>query len=499
LEEEICRYSTMATGAKKIVIIGGGIIGCSVAWRLAREGNAVTVLERGRLGREASWAAAGMIAPQAEAQAAGPFFDLCVRAREVFEPTLEMLRADTEVDPEYDRKGILYLALNDSERAELVERAQWQSAAGGAVEELSPEAARKLEPAISPETVYALHMPLDRRVENRKLTQAYAAAAAARGAQFVEGVTVLEAVTRSGRVTAVRSHDGRLFESDVVVNAAGSWAGAIRGIDDRVETHPVRGQMVCFEARPETLGVSIFSLRGYLVPRRDGRILAGSTMEEAGFDKSVTLAGLAKIARGAIEMVPALGDLPFREAWAGLRPATRDFLPVLGASPSAPNFFYATGHFRSGILLSAITGEILADLIQGRKPALEIAPFSPSRFAASAQIKALGLVRDILFRSRIDAAAQTLGVEVAYASEWERARGRCAELKPKLVFVDLSDANFTLDKIYGEIRSATAGTRLIGFASHVDLKALKSARDAGFDMTLSRSEFTARIAELLSS
>lgn len=482
---------------KQVVIIGGGVIGSSIAWRLAREGAAVTVLERGRLGREASWASAGMIAPQAEAQAAGPFFQLCLRARDTFEATLEMLRADTDVDPEYDRTGILYLALNESERSELEQRAQWQAGAGGTVEELALSAAREMEPAISPKTIYALYMPLERRTENRRLTLTYIAAAVAKGAVFVEGVTAKEVLVKGSNVTGVRSSDGRVFNADVVINAAGAWSGEIQGIADKFETYPVRGQIACFETRPGYLRSSVFSLGGYLVPRRDGRILAGSTMEEAGFDKSVTLAGLAKITLAALDMVPALGELRFREAWAGLRPATRDFLPVLGPSPSVPDYFYATGHFRSGILLSAITGEIVADLVQTRSPSIDVAPFSPNRFADPPKISTLALIRDILFRSRIDAVAQVLGSEVAYASDLEQALRRCSELRPAMVVVDLSDAVFPPSEACEKIRAAAPQARLIGFASHVDLKALNQARSAGFDLALSRSEFTARLAELL--
>ena len=482
---------------KKVVVIGGGVIGSSVGWRLACQGAAVTVLERGRLGKEASWASAGMIAPQAEAQAAGPFFQLCLRARDTFEATLEMLRADTDVDPEYDRAGILYLALNDLERSELEQRAQWQAGAGGTVEELTPAAARQMEPAISPQTIYALHMPLEHRVENRRLTLAFATAAIGKGAVFVEGVTAREVLVKGSNVSGVRAFDGRVFEADVVINAAGAWSGEIQGIADKLETYPVRGQIACFETHPGHLRSSIFSLGGYLVPRRDGRILAGSTMEEAGFDKSVTLAGLAHITRAALDMVPDLGALPFREAWAGLRPATRDFLPVLGPSPSRPDFFYATGHFRSGILLSAITGEIVADLVQARKPSIDVAPFSPDRFADPPKISTLALIRDILFRSRIDAAAQALGNEVGYATDLEQALRRCGEIRPATVLVDLSDAAFRLPEACEKIRAAAPQARVIGFASHVDLKALSSARSAGFDLTLSRSEFTARLAELL--
>lgn len=364
----------------KAIIVGGGIIGCSVAWRLAAEGVATTVLERGRIGQEASWAAAGMIAPQAEAEGPGPFFDFCLKARDAFETIAEQLARESGIDPEYDRAGILYVALDAAEHRELERRARWQRAAGAPVEELSGAEARRLEPALSPQTLYALHLPTNRRADNRKLTQAYAAAARRAGAELVEGARVDGVAARGGRATGVVMDDGAVREADVVVIAAGAWAGELRGLEgDRVRLHPVRGQIICFEAQPAILGPALFSLRGYLVPRRDGRLLAGSTMEEAGYNKAVTLAGLEKIVRGAIAMVPGLGGLTFRETWAGLRPATRDLLPVLGPSPSLPNVLWAVGHFRSGILLSALTGEIIADLVAGRRPAIDLAPFSPAR------------------------------------------------------------------------------------------------------------------------
>ena len=365
----------------KAIVMGGGIIGCSVAWRLAAEGVVTTVLERGRVGQEASWAAAGMIAPQAEAEGPGPFFDFCMKARDTFDGIVDRLVRDGGVDPEYDRAGILYVALDADERVQLERRASWQRSVGAPLEELSGAEARRVEPMLSPEAVYAIHMPTNRRTDNRKLTQAYAAAARKAGAEFVEGARVEALATRGERAVGVRMDDGSTLEADVVVNAAGAWAGEIRGLEaDRVKLHPVRGQIVCFEVAPETIGPALFSLRGYVVPRRDGRLLAGSTMEEAGYDKSVTLAGLDKIARGAAAIVPTLGAATFREAWAGLRPATRDLLPVLGFSPSVSNVLWAAGHFRSGILLSAITGEIIVDLVQGRRPAVEFSAFSAARF-----------------------------------------------------------------------------------------------------------------------
>ena len=482
----------------KAIVIGAGIIGGSVAWRLASEGAEVTILERGRAGQEASWAAAGMIAPQAEAQGPGPFFDLCIRAREVFAATVERLRAESGIDPEYDDAGILYVAFDPAEQAELAHRARWQKAAGGVVEELSGDEARKLEPGLAKEVTYATHMPRDRRSENRQVTRAFAAAAFAKGAQLREGVRVESIVAKGDRAAAVRLTDGAELPADVIVNAAGAWASDIRGLEaDRVATYPVRGQMLCFDGLRPLQGPSIFSLHGYIVPRRDGRLIVGSTMEEAGYDKRVTLAGIEKIARGAMKMMPALDGLAFREAWAGLRPATKDFLPVIGPSPSIGNVFYATGHFRSGILLSALTGELIADLVAGRTPSIDLKAFSPSRFAAKRQTKVLGLVRDILFRSKIDAVAQVLGIEVAYASTLEQASKRCAELGPAIVFADLSDVNFPAVATATAIKGDGGRARLIGFASHVDLKPLAAARDAGFDQTLSRSEFTSRLADLI--
>ena len=367
----------------KAIVIGGGIIGASVAWRLSLDGVVTTVLERGRLGQEASWAAAGLIGPQAEAHEPGPFFDLCVRGKQAFDSIVERLTRESGIDPEYDQNGVLYVAFTEEQRAELSARARWQLEAGAPVEVLTPADARKLEPALSTEIIYALHLPSNRRLENRKLTQAYISAAMKAGATFQEGARVDAIVAAGGRATGVRIADGSLHEADVIVNAAGSWAGEIRGLEgDGIHFRPVRGQIVCFETRPGLIGPSLFCNDGILVPRRDGRLLAGSVFEEAGFNKSVTLDGIARIVRVAAAMVPSLGAIPFREAWAGLRPASDDAMPVIGPSPTVSNLLYAGGHLRSGILLSALTGEAIADLVAGRKPPPEVACCSPARLEA---------------------------------------------------------------------------------------------------------------------
>ncbi|SRR5579875_8248 len=369
----------------KVLVIGGGIIGNAVAWRLARAGIEVTIVERGRAGQESSWAAAGMIAPQAEAEGPGPFLRLCVQAKQTFEALLPELIAESGVDPQYDMaSGVLYLALNQNDRAELAARAQWQREAGLEVEEISGEKARAISPMVSPGAVHALYMPNENRVDNRQLTQAFLNAALKAGAHLIEDSWVETIETRGGRFAGLRIQGGRLIEGDGAVNAAGSWASQIRGMEaDNVRLYPVRGQIVCFQARPNLFGPSIFSLRGYAVPRRDGRVLTGSTREMARYSKDVTLEGMESIVRAAKEMLPSLGALRFREAWAGLRPATDDFLPVLGASPTIAGLYYATGHFRSGILLAALTGKLMASIITGREPETDISPFTPARFSRS--------------------------------------------------------------------------------------------------------------------
>jgi glycine oxidase len=365
----------------KALVIGGGIIGSSVAWRLASDGVQVSVFERGRLGLEASWAAAGLIGPQAEAHEPGAFFDLALAGKRSFDAIVDRLTAESGVDPEYDQAGVLYVAFDDAARSELQSRARWQRAAGGAVEELSPREAFRLAPVLSEKIIFALHMPNNRRVENRKLTLAYINAATNAGAEFREGARVNSIAIEGGRATGLRLADGSLESGDVVINAAGAWAGDIRGLeDDRLHFYPVRGQILCFDARPGLVGPSIFSTSGIVVPRRDGRILAGSIFEDAGFNKSVTLDGMERILRAVRAMVPSIASIPFREAWAGLRPASDDLLPVLGPSPTVANVLYAAGHFRSGILLSALTGEVIADLVKQRTPSIDLTPFSPARF-----------------------------------------------------------------------------------------------------------------------
>ncbi len=317
-----------------VTIIGGGVMGCAIAWRLAQAGAAVTVLERSIPGAEASSAAAGILGPQMESSGPGPFLDLCLRSRAMYPAFARELLEATGVDIQYLPCGVLEVAFTEARAHVLEATASWQQASGLRAELLDPKAARELEPNVSEKVLSALHLPDDHQVDNRLLVRALQMAAAKAGATFKSGY-VRGVVEESGRIVGV-DLDGQTLRSDATVIAAGSWSGLIQGapLDPRA-VRPARGQMVMFQLRLPPFRRILAGGRGYLVPRADGRVIAGSTMEMVGFEKQVTAAGLHRILGMAIEACPALADAPVVETWAGFRPYTEDKLPILGAGPGA--------------------------------------------------------------------------------------------------------------------------------------------------------------------
>ncbi len=361
-----------------VAIVGGGIIGCAVARELASAGARVTLFERGEPGREASSAAAGMLGPQAECDAAGPLLTLGVASRALYPETVAALREETGIDAELDRDGIVYVALDAAEEAVLLRRARWQRRAGYRVEQLGAADVRALEPAIAAEVRSGLRFPDDYRVDNVRLMRAYAVAAACAGVTIVAGTPVFGVHLEGGRAVAVDTAAGRVAAASVV-DAAGAWAAQLVRAA-AVGVRPVRGQMALLAARRPPFRHAVYWHRVYLVPRRDGRVLAGSTYEDAGFDKRVTAAALEGILARAFRIAPSLADASFVEAWAGLRPGTPDGLPVIGADPAIGGLFHATGHYRNGILLAPITARIVRELILERTSSHELSAFAPGRF-----------------------------------------------------------------------------------------------------------------------
>lgn len=363
-----------------VVVVGGGVIGCATARHAALGGASVVVVERGRPGAEASHAAAGMLSPLAEAEAPGPFLELLLRSREGYPAAVEALREETGIDAGYSGAGTLFVALREEDEAELAHRFAWQSALGLAVEALSAEEARRLEPALSPAVRRALRFPGDHQVENRALSLALWSAAARAGAEFRLGREVAGVLRDGGRVGGVELSDGERVAAGAVVVAGGCWAGRLGGLPRELPVFPVHGQLLAVESVPPVFRHVVDSPRCYLVPRSDGRVIAGATVERVGFRKAVTPAGMRSLIDGALEIAPVLAHAPLAESWSGLRPGTPDGLPILGADPEVPNLLYATGHFRNGILLAPLTGEVIGEMVLGRPSPVELAPFGIGRF-----------------------------------------------------------------------------------------------------------------------
>jgi glycine oxidase len=372
-----------------VVIVGAGVIGLSIARSLAQKGlHRIIVVERTSPGAEASCAAGGMLAPQSEADCADDFFHLACKSRDMYPEFAAALRDESGIDIELDPTGTLYVAFSEHDQQEIENRFHWQTAAGLDVEQLSTAEIQTLEPAISSSARAALRFPLDTQVENRKLVKALTRSVELSGAQILNGVTVQSLLIGSSGIEGVHTSSGRIDASLVVV-ANGAWVNLLTAdapLMPRILIEPVRGQMLCFEADPPIVRHVVYSPRGYLVPRHDGRLLAGSTTEHAGFDKSMTTSGVDSITAHAVEIAPAVGELPLVDSWAGLRPRAADNLPVIGMSCGVRNLYFAGGHYRNGILLTPITGELVAEEICTGLPSPLLGSFRPDRFAVAARI-----------------------------------------------------------------------------------------------------------------
>lgn len=362
-----------------VAVVGAGIQGSSVALRLAQAGRKVVVLERAIPGAEASSAAGGILSPGVEAVEPGPFHALCSASLARYPSFAKEIEALSGMSVGFRALGTLEIALDETHAKVLAARAEKMLHHHLPVEVLDDAAVLRLEPAISPETRGALFFPGEASLDPRLLARAVYVAAARAGATFLTG-QVKRIVTDGGRAVGV-DHDGGRIEAEQVVLAAGSWSLLVEGNGlPASAVRPVRGQVVILDTRPPLLSRAIFSSHGYVVPRADGRVFCGSTMEEVGFEKAVTAGGLRTVLDIAVGIAPALERAPVVETWSNFRPASPDGEPILGAG-TVPGLFYATGHTRNGILLAPITADAISAAVLGRPPPVDLTPFSPSRLA----------------------------------------------------------------------------------------------------------------------
>ena len=369
---------------RDVLIVGGGIIGLALARELAKRGRTVTVFERDRAGRGASWAAAGMLAPAAEL--GFEEIDLYRLGRESLRRWPDFARdleAAGGMSVGYRDEGTLVVA-DDRDAAEALRRLyRFQEEHGAPVEWMTGREALEVEPFLSPKLAAAVFSPEDHQVDNRAVVEALRTVAEAH-----PNIILRECVTVSA--VAPREHpavvvdDGEQTAARIVVLAAGAWTRGIEGLEPAPPVRPLKGQMLSLRMEaPFELGHVVRGPDAYLAPKSDGRLVIGATSEEMGFDTTVTAGGLYRLLEGAVEVVPGIEELEVAETWVGFRPASRDHAPLLGTA--APGVVLATGHYRHGILLAPVTAqelgaEIDARLNGGGETSDWLAPFSPHRF-----------------------------------------------------------------------------------------------------------------------
>ena len=370
----------------RVVVVGGGVIGLSLAWRLARENAAVTVVERGQAGRSASWVAAGMLAPISEAAFDDHAYVSFARASMARFPSfLEELEEDAGLAVDLDTRGTLVVA-RDRDDAEFIRRAyEYRRSIGLPVEWYSGSEARDVEPALSPRIVAAMAIPDDHQIDTRAFVTALARACERRGVTLRENTPVRRVVISNGRAAGVETVDGRV-DADTVVLAAGALSGTIEGIPapQLPPVRPVKGQLVRLRRDASfPLTHVIRAPRAYLLPKHDGTVVVGATQEEMGFDETPTAGGVGDILRHAWELVPSIYELPFAGVEVGLRPGSRDNHPIVG-NTAVSGLVMATGHFRHGILLAPATADAVAEgVLHGHYQGAEA--FAPTRFDAGTE------------------------------------------------------------------------------------------------------------------
>lgn len=359
-------------------------MGLGIAWRLAQAGCSVAIYDRAEAGRGASWAAAGMLAAAVETEPGEEaLLALTLESQRMWPDFAREVEAASGISVGYRDEGTIVVALTRDDAEQLRFTFDFQKSLGLELEWLSGAEAGRREPHLRPGISGAVFSPRDHQVDNRRLTRALAEAARKAGAVLNEHDPVREVEITGGRITAAVTEHRRREPADVIVLAAGAWSREIAGIPPAhlPPVRPIKGQMLALEMDPANplLHHVVWLPRGYLVPRRDGRLVVGGTVEERGFDDRITAGGLLALIEGAWRAVPGIEELPVAETWVGFRPGSRDDAPLLGPS-GIDGLVVATGHHRNGILLTPLTAEAVSDFILTGHLPEAVRPFTPERF-----------------------------------------------------------------------------------------------------------------------
>jgi glycine oxidase len=367
------------TETRDVVIVGGGVIGLSIAFALAREGIRPTVVDRRDLGREASWAGAGLIPPVGENRSRQPLVALRSWSAELYPRWSAALEQETGIDIGYRRTGGVDVAWTDREVQELQATAGRWRAEGIAYERLAPGDYSRVEPALNPELTAAYYLPDRAQVRNPRLLRALMTAISQRGGRLMPWNGVEGFRVQDRRVTAVRTSIGDL-PCGMVVVAAGAWSGPLlETIGVHAPTPPFKGQVVLLRSERPLIRRVVEHGKNYLVPRDDGRVLVGATEEDVGFETKPTAQVTRMLLDLAVRLCPVLSEAEVEATWAGLRPGSCDSKPYIGHAPGFENVIIASGHKRAGLQLAPATAELVADLVLDRVPRLDITAFRLDR------------------------------------------------------------------------------------------------------------------------
>ncbi len=368
----------MAAG-RDIVVVGGGVIGCAIAYRLAREGADVLLLERDQVGSGASQAAAGMLAPLSDSLGHAAVVDLGVESFGLYPSFIDEIEADGGLSVECMQSGILRVALTDEDEDGLKALGAVAEERGLEVSWLGPRQARSLEPQLSSNIRGASYSQAEPQLNPSRLVETIRRAAAARGVTVREQTPVTGLVYEGSKVAGVRTPDGTVPAGNVVL-AAGSWSSqAGEWMGAPVPVTPVRGQIAYLNKLDRPLRHTVMRGNTYAVPKGDGTTLVGTTLEDAGFDPRATVGGVASFLTSIQDLVPAIAETTINHTRAGLRPWAYDEAPLMGPAPGVEGLILATGHYRSGILLAPVTARIISDLILKGSGSVDLGPFDAAR------------------------------------------------------------------------------------------------------------------------
>lgn len=366
------------------MVIGAGIIGLSISYYLKKHNFDITLIEKNKAGMEASYAAAGMLAAQSEFDFYEDFMDFCIKSRNMYLDYCNEIEKASGINVEYQKSGMIRPALNEDHEKHLRANHQWQKSKGFEIEFLSGKEIREIEPSLSKNIISGLYSKDDGQVNNRKLMQALIIANKKIGNKIIENTEIKGHLIKNNRIIGVKTCNDETFNADIVINTAGSWSSLIsKDLIPNFNVKPILGQMVSLQSDKPLLNkvifASILGKGGYIVPRRNNEIILGSTMEDAGFEKTVTEEGINSILQKCNEVVPELKKLKIKETWSGFRPFASDNLPIIGKT-SIENLVLATAHGRNGILLAPITAKAVEELVTNDKIMPEIKDFGVERF-----------------------------------------------------------------------------------------------------------------------